>query len=169
LGSRRINRLPDEQEFHRVRPGQALGHADGANNSWDADAYLRKAECGAFRREHEVAERYRSHAIAEARAIDRSDRWFEEFEPTLKRVDRRLLPESASESPGRASVPDVGTGTENPSGPGEDGHPGICVVAEAQPGHVQRLAHRSINSVHALGPVIGDGDDMAVLLVEHGV
>ena len=64
-----------------------------------------------------------------------------------------------------AAVAQVAPGAERPARAGDDGHPGLLVVAEAAERLVEVPAHLGVDGVEGLGPVVGDGGDMAVELV----
>src|SRR5215510_10447856 len=107
--------------------------------------------------------------MAEARPVNRCDDWLEELKATFEGVDRGLLPEGASKGASGTTFPDVGTSTEGSASSGQDSYPGLRIIAKAQPGCVQLLAHLAIDGVHTLRPVVGNGDHMVVLVIEHGV
>jgi len=110
-----------------------------------------------------------SQAISEAGSVYGRNRRLEQLEPALERVDGRFLPERAGKGACGTAVLDVGAGTECLAGTGENGDPGVLVVAEAEPRGVQRLAHPAVDRIATPGPVVRDGDDMPVLVIEYCV
>ncbi len=63
----------------------------------------------------------------------------------------------------------VGADAEGAARAGDDADPRILVVAEPAERGVEVGAHLAVDRVEGVRPVVGDGGDVAVELVEHGV
>src|SRR5579884_3910156 len=96
-----------------------------------AQLRLRKAELGPLAGDDEVAPGDEGQPVAEAGPVHRGDHRLEDLPAALEGVEGGLLPERAGELAGRpAAVLQVGAGAEGSPRPGDDGDPGVLLVAE---------------------------------------
>src|SRR5207237_7675159 len=109
-------------------------------------------------------------AVADARPVHRRDHGLEDLPPALERVRRRLLPKRARELAGGArTVAQVSTRAERAAGASHDRHPRLLLVAEAGERRVEVAPQLAVHGIERLGPVVGDGRDVTVELVEDRV
>ena len=144
---------------------------DTTGSGHQADSRLGQAEAGVVGGDDDVAGHRHLAAAAEGEAVDRGDHRLgalpvggDSAEAALHRSKRGALVGRHPRHFG--GVLQIVAGRECAlAGAGQDSDPGGIVGGEGVPGVGQFLSGRRVNGVHPLGPVDGDGDDVAVLLV----
>jgi hypothetical protein len=151
---------------------QAHRHAVAAD---DVPAPLGRAELRVLGRDPDVGEHRGLEPGGERVAVHGGDDGLEDvglarvaaFARAVVEVRAERIPSAHVAELQLAGVLQVPPGAEGGlTGAGDDKHEGIVVVAEALPRVMQLLVHGPADRVVLAGPVVGQGDDMVLLLVE---
>ncbi len=156
--------VAEEQQLHGVLPADALGHAHRALDRGHPDRDLGETELGALAGDDEVAGRDQGQGEPETVAVDRGDHGLPDLHAALEGSKAGDLPERTPGLAGRAAQ--VGAGAERAARAGDDGHVGLFVLAESQPGVIEILAQLAVDGVERLGTVVGNCGDTAVAFVQ---